>query len=220
MPHDLIIQHLGTRPYADVFAAMQRFTEQRDAGTVDRLWLVEHPPVFTQGRNGKAEHILSDSGIPIIETDRGGQITYHGPGQLVMYCLIDLRRQQLGVRHLVTALEQSVLRLLAEYGIEATTRDDAPGVYVANDKIASLGLRIRRGASYHGLSLNVDMDLAPFSVIRPCGLQGIGVAQLRELGVSEPISQITRQLCAQFCAQLGYNAPLNQQCEASALDEI
>jgi lipoyl(octanoyl) transferase len=220
MTHDLIIQHLGLRPYQDVMSAMQHFTSRRDATTVDRLWLVEHPPVFTQGRNGKAEHILSDSDIPIVETDRGGQITYHGPGQLVMYCLIDLRRRQLGVRHLVSALEQSVIRLLAEYEIQASTREDAPGVYVGNDKIAALGLRIRTGASYHGLSLNCDMDLAPFSYIRPCGLQGVGVTQLADLGVGATIEQITQQLCAQFCAQLGYNAPLHQQCETTELDEL
>lgn len=179
----IFFRRLGRREYLPVFDAMRAFTEARDADTVDELWQVEHPPVFTQGLAGKAEHLLTPGDVPVINVDRGGQVTYHGPGQVVIYCLLDVRRLGLSVRGLVTALEQSVIELLAAQGITAQARPDAPGVYVDGAKIASLGLRIRQGRSYHGLSLNVDMDLEPFSRINPCGYPGLPVTQLRDLGV-------------------------------------
>ena len=172
---------LGRTAYQDVFAAMREFTDQRNAGTPDEIWLTEHEPVFTQGQAGKAEHLLMPGDIPVVQTDRGGQVTYHGPGQLVAYLLFDLRRLQLTVRGLVSGIEQAVTETLAGYGIVAAPRADAPGVYVAGAKIASLGLRVRRGCSYHGLSLNVNMDLEPFSRINPCGLQGMEVVQIADL---------------------------------------
>ena len=162
---------------------MQSFTATRTADTADEIWRVEHPPVFTVGRNGKPEHLLAPGRIPVIETDRGGQVTYHGPGQVVIYPLLDLRRLGLGVRELVNRLEQAVIDLLAEHGVQAGTRRDAPGVYVEGAKVAALGLRIRRQGCYHGLSLNVDMDLEPFSRINPCGYRGLAVTRLRDLGV-------------------------------------
>lgn len=176
------IQYLGLQPYEATWQAMQTFTDNRLADTPDELWIVEHPPVFTQGLNGKAEHLLHLApNIPLVQTDRGGQVTYHGPGQLVLYILIDLKRAHLGVRALVTAMEQAVIGLLAEFGIASIARSDAPGVYVDGAKIASLGLKIRKQKSYHGLALNVKMDLAPFQMINPCGLQGMRMTQLCDL---------------------------------------
>ncbi|WP_431023464.1 lipoyl(octanoyl) transferase LipB [Halomonas sp. H5] len=172
---------LGRRPYEPVWQAMRDFTDQRDAQTPDQFWLVEHDPVFTQGRAGKPEHLLMPGEIPVVQSDRGGQVTYHGPGQVVLYPLIDVRRAGLGVRDLVTALEQAVIALLAEQGVEARARPDAPGVYVGEDKIASLGLRIRRGASFHGVALNVDGDLSPFQRINPCGYAGMAMTRLLDL---------------------------------------
>ncbi len=172
---------LGRTTYQDVFAAMRDFTDQRDGDTPDEIWLTEHEPVFTQGQAGKAEHLLMPGDIPVVQSDRGGQVTYHGPGQLVAYLLFDLRRLQLTVRGLVSGIEQAVTETLADYGIAAAPRSDAPGVYVDGAKIASLGLRVRRGCSYHGLSLNVNMDLEPFSRINPCGLQGMEVVQVADL---------------------------------------
>ena len=175
------VRILGLTDYAEVFAAMRAFTEARNAQTCDELWLTEHRPVFTQGQAGKAEHLLAPGGIPVIQTDRGGQVTYHGPGQLVGYLMFDIRRLGISVRGLVSGIEQAVVDVLAGYGIESAPRPDAPGVYVDGAKIASLGLRVRRGCSYHGLSLNVDMDLEPFGRINPCGLFGMQVTQLRDL---------------------------------------
>ena len=160
---------------------MREFTDARDATTPDELWLLQHPPVFTQGQAGKAEHVLAPGDIPVIQVDRGGQVTYHGPGQWVLYLLIDLRRRHLGVRDLVTLIEQSLVQLLGEYDISAAATPGAPGVYVDGDKIASLGLRVRRGCSYHGLALNVNMDLEPFGRINPCGYEGLQVTSMREL---------------------------------------
>ncbi|WP_321276052.1 lipoyl(octanoyl) transferase LipB [Thiomicrorhabdus indica] len=175
------IQSLGRVDYLNTWQAMQSFTEQRTPETPDELWIVEHPPVYTQGLNGKAEHLLNPNPkIPIVQTDRGGQITYHGPGQLVIYVLIDLKRRKLGVRALVSLIENSLIELLANLNIESTARADAPGVYVKGKKIASLGLKIRKQKSYHGLALNVDMDLAPFQAINPCGLQGMQMTQLKD----------------------------------------
>jgi len=176
------IKHLGLQPYQDIWQAMQNFTDQRNDTTEDELWIVEHPPVFTQGLNGKAEHLLSLApSIPLVQTDRGGQVTYHGPGQLIVYVLIDLKRNQIGVRALVTLIEESIVQFLSELGILAMARAEAPGVYVDGKKIASLGLKIRKQKSYHGLALNLDMDLSPFQMINPCGLEGMQMTQLSEL---------------------------------------
>lgn len=160
---------------------MRQLTDSRDADSPDELWLLQHPPVFTQGQAGKAEHVLAPGAIPVIQVDRGGQVTYHGPGQWVLYLMVDLRRQQLGVRDLVNLIERSVVQLLQEYAISAVNKPEAPGVYVAGEKIAALGLRVRRGCSYHGLALNVDMDLEPFGRINPCGYEGLHVTSMARL---------------------------------------
>ncbi len=173
---------------------MQDFTARRTADTADELWLCEHPPVFTLGLAGRPEHLLRDVGIPMIKTDRGGQITYHGPGQLVCYLLLDLRRRRLGVRDLVRRIEQAVIALLGDYGIEGARREGAPGVYVGGAKIAALGLRIRNGCCYHGLSLNVAMDLSPFSAINPCGYEGLAITQLRDLCGEDSIDRVGDRL--------------------------
>ncbi|BCD86530.1 octanoyltransferase [Pseudomonas solani] len=172
--------------YLPTLEAMRRLTAERDGSTPDEIWLLQHPRVFTQGQAGKAEHLLAPGDIPVVQVDRGGQVTYHGPGQLVGYLMLDLRRLGLGVRELVTAMEQSLVDVLAGYGIEAAPKADAPGVYVAGDKIASLGLRVSRGCSFHGLALNVDMDMSPFQRINPCGYAGLKMVQLRELLDSPP----------------------------------
>lgn len=174
-------RQLGEVDYLPVFERMKAFTDSRDASTPDELWLLQHPRVFTQGQAGKAEHVLAPGDIPVVQVDRGGQVTYHGPGQWVIYLLVDLRRRNLGVRALVSLIEDAIVELLAEHGIRAAARPDAPGVYVDGDKIASLGLRVRRGCTYHGLSLNVDMDLEPFARINPCGHQGLRVTSMAEL---------------------------------------
>lgn len=177
----LIVRNLGEQPYEPVWRRMQCFTAERGADTPDEIWVLSHPPVYTQGQAGLPEHILNPRDIPVVQIDRGGQVTYHGPGQCVVYLLIDIRRARLGVRELVTVMEDSIIRVLDEYGVRAATRDRAPGVYVGEAKIASLGLRIRRGCSYHGLAFNLDMDLGPFAGINPCGYQGMHVTQLRDL---------------------------------------
>ena len=177
----IALHRLGRRPYGPVWQAMRTLTDERDAETPDQFWLVEHDPVFTQGQAGKPEHLLMPGDIPVVATDRGGQVTYHGPGQVVLYPLLDVRRARLGVRDLVTALEQAVIALLAGHGVTAHARPDAPGVYVGEAKIASLGLRIRRGASFHGVALNVDGDLSPFSRINPCGYAGMAMTRLADL---------------------------------------
>ena len=188
----LHIRRLGRVPYEPTWHAMRDQTLARtgDAGAEapDELWLLEHPPVFTQGQAGKPEHLLQDIGVPVVPIDRGGQITYHGPGQVVIYLLLDLQRRQIKVRDLVHRIEQAVINLLAEYGVQAERRAGAPGVYVSDAKVAALGLRIRNGCSYHGVSLNVDMDLSPFAAINPCGYAGMAVTKLRELGVNVKVS--------------------------------
>lgn len=176
----ILIRHLGLQPYEPVSLAMHDFTDTRDDTTPDEIWLVEHHPVFTQGQAGKAEHVLMPGDIPVIQSDRGGQVTYHGPGQQVMYVLLNLKRRKLGVRELVTLLEQTVVNTLAESNIEAYPRADAPGVYVGGKKICSLGLRIRKGCSFHGLALNIAMDLTPFQRINPCGYAGMEMAQMSQ----------------------------------------
>jgi lipoyl(octanoyl) transferase len=182
---------------------MQAFTTDRTASTPDELWLVEHPPVYTLGIAAKPEHLpRADNGIPVVRTDRGGQITYHGPGQVVAYTLVDLRRRQLSVRALVRRLENAVIELLGDFSIRAAGREDAPGVYVGDAKVAALGLRIRNGCAYHGLSLNVDMDLAPFAVINPCGYAGLAVTQTRALGMREDAAAVATLLVPKLAAQL------------------
>lgn len=200
----LLFRRLGRREYALVFDAMRTFTESRAVDTPDELWWVEHPPVFTQGLAGRAEHLLAPGDIPVIQVDRGGQVTFHGPGQVVAYCLLDVRRLGLGVRALVTALERSVIELLAAHGIVAHARPDAPGVYVEGAKVASLGLRIRQGRSYHGLSLNVAMDLEPFARINPCGFPGLRVTQLRDLGIYLTPDAVAEELLPGLGRQFGY----------------
>jgi len=179
------VKSLGRMDYLVAWAAMQHFTDQRGPETADEIWLVEHAPVYTLGLNGKPEHLLRPGDIPLVKTDRGGQITYHGPGQVIAYLLIDLKRRGMGVRQLVGLMEQSVIDLLDEYGIHAARRAQAPGVYVAHAKIAAVGLRIKRGCSYHGVSLNADMDLRPFRAINPCGYPGLPVTQTRQLGITD-----------------------------------
>ncbi len=200
----LLLRRLGRCEYRPVFDAMRAFTDGRDATTPDELWWVEHPPVFTQGVAGKPEHLLAPGDIPVVRADRGGQVTYHGPGQLVVYCLLDVRRLGLGARALVTILEQAVIELLAAHGIVAQARPDAPGVYLEGAKVASLGLRIRQGRSYHGLSLNVAMDLEPFSRINPCGYPGLRVTQLRDFGVELTLEAAAEALLPRLGHKLGY----------------
>tara|TARA_R110002072_G_scaffold213_14_gene1586 strand:- start:3252 stop:3893 length:642 start_codon:yes stop_codon:yes gene_type:complete len=178
---ELLLRELGLVDYQPTLDAMRQFTESRDADAPDELWLLQHPAVFTQGQAGKSEHLLAPGDIPVIQVDRGGQVTYHGPGQWVLYLLLDMRRRQLGVRDLVSLIERSLVQLLAEYDIPALAKPAAPGVYVADAKIASLGLRVRRGCSYHGLALNVDMDLEPFGRINPCGYAGLQVTSMAKL---------------------------------------
>lgn len=192
----LEIQQMGSCDYQQSFEAMRQFTEQRQAQTSDQLWLLQHFPVFTQGKAGKAEHILKKSDIPVIQSDRGGQITYHGPGQIIVYFLIDLHRRKINIRQLLDVIEQSIITLLASYQIQAHTIDKQPGVYVNQQKISSLGLHIQKGCSYHGLSLNVDMDLTPFSYINACGIAGLKVTQMADLGCKEKIDQVSDKLLA------------------------
>ena len=189
------IRHLGLVPYQQTWEAMKAFTATRTAETTDEIWLLEHPPVYTYGVAGRAEHLPpANCGIPVLKVDRGGQVTFHGPGQLIVYALIDLRRRNLGVRELVRLLEQAVLDLLEESGIRAERRTGAPGVYVDNAKIAALGVRIRGGCSYHGLSLNVDVDLAPFEAIDPCGYPGLTVTRARDLGLADSMDELGERL--------------------------
>ncbi len=200
----LQVRRLGVCDYTPVWRDMQAFTQRRHAGDADQVWLLQHAPVFTLGMNGKREHLLASGDISIVETDRGGQVTYHGPGQLVAYVLLDLRRLGIGVRGLVSALEQSVIDWLHSFGITATTRADAPGVYVEGAKIAALGLRVRRGCSYHGLALNLDMDLAPFAMINPCGYADLPVTQARDLGVNVGVVEAGQQWLSHFAARFAY----------------
>lgn len=203
----LTIRKLGLADYRTVWDAMRDFTDTRDAQTPDEIWFLQHPRVFTQGQAGKAEHVLAPGDIPVIQVDRGGQVTYHGPGQIVGYLLIDLRRRKLGVRELVTAIENGIIAVLAQYGIEAAAKPDAPGVYLPGGaKIAALGLRVRRGCTFHGLSLNIDMDLEPYARINPCGFSGLQVAQMRDLVATVPtLETLEEQLSAALCAQLDYD---------------
>ncbi|TWI54242.1 lipoyl(octanoyl) transferase [Pseudomonas duriflava] len=204
MDKPLGFRELGVVPYEPTWQAMRRFTDERKPSALDEAWLLQHPSVFTQGQAGKAEHLLNAGDIPVIQVDRGGQVTYHGPGQLIAYLLLDVRRLGLGVRELVTRIERSLIELLASYNVEAVAKPDAPGVYVNGAKIASLGLRIRNGRSFHGLALNVDMDLAPFRRINPCGYAGLAMTQLRDHTGPIEFAEVTQRLRQQLVSQLGY----------------
>lgn len=190
----MIVRRPGRVPYEPTWRAMQDFTAQRDASTPDELWLVEHPPVYTLGQAGKAEHLLHVTDIPLVKIDRGGQITYHGPGQVVGYLLLDLHRRGLKVREMVSLLEQALIDCIADYGLDARRKDGAPGVYIDDAKVAALGLRVKNGCSYHGLSLNVDMDLTPFTWINPCGYSGLQTIQLKDFGVTEGPEEVATRL--------------------------
>jgi len=192
--NQIVVRELGLRRYEPVWRAMQEFTNTRNEVTPDEIWFTEHESVFTLGLNTAPEHLLAPGDIPVVQIDRGGQVTYHGPGQLMIYPLIDLRRAGLGVRDLVTALEQCVVDLAAEYGIEAASRSDAPGVYIDGVKLASIGLRIRRGSSFHGMALNVDVDLEPFSRINPCGFKGLELTDLARLGADRDLATVRDRL--------------------------
>lgn len=200
----LAVRELGLQDYLPVWQAMQRFTNERTPDSADQIWLLQHNPVFTQGQAGKAEHLLMPGDIPVVQTDRGGQVTYHGPGQLIGYLLLDVRRLGIGVRELVSLIERSLIELLASYGVSAAARPDAPGVYVDGAKIASLGLRIRNGRSFHGLALNVDMDLQPFRRINPCGYAGLAMTQLRDLIGPVDFDEVRGRLREQLVRNLGY----------------
>jgi len=206
----LLLRRLGRQPeYIPVWRAMRAHSEAREARSADEFWLVEHAPVFTLGQAGRPEHVLAPGDIPVVPIDRGGQVTYHGPGQIVLYTLIDLKRRGLGVRALVSAIENAIVALLGEHGVDSRARADAPGVYVGAAKIAALGLRVRRGRSYHGLALNVDMDLQPFARINPCGYPGMAVTQTRDQGIAATWPALADALVAQLCRQLGYNRALD-----------
>jgi lipoyl(octanoyl) transferase len=198
----IVVRTLGLHDYEPLWRGMQQFTESRSSLTPDEIWFTEHPPVFTLGLNADRDHLLTPGEIPVIQVDRGGQVTYHGPGQLMVYPLIDLKRARLGVRDLVIALEQTVVDLVAESGIEAASRKDAPGVYVEGRKIASIGLRVRRGASYHGMALNIDVDLEPFSRINPCGFSDLEVTNLTALGIGAAPAEIQARVQAHLLRHL------------------
>lgn len=207
MASPLLVRHLGRVEYEPTWRRMQDFTETRGPQQADQLWFLEHPPVYTLGLNGSRDHVLAAGEIPVVHVDRGGQVTYHGPGQLVVYPLLDLGRARLGVRALVCTLERAVIRCVAGYGIEAQGRRDAPGVYVEGRKLASIGLRIRRNCSYHGLALNVDMDLEPFSRINPCGFRGLELTQLKVLGVVHDMQRVATDLEAALLEELAQAVP-------------
>ena len=204
MLSEVVLRCLASQPYQPTWRAMREFTKARDVETCDEIWLLEHEPVFTLGQAGRLEHVLAPGEIPLVRSDRGGQVTYHGPGQLVVYLLLDLQRRRTGVRRLVAAIEQSIVKLLAAEGVEAQRRPGAPGVYVGGKKIAALGLRVRRGCCYHGLALNVNMDLEPFERIHPCGYVGLPVTQLAELGIGWSRAETGRRLLPFLIANLGY----------------
>lgn len=211
--NNLIIRQLGLKSYIETVDAMHELTLNRTKATCDELWFVEHPAVFTQGQAGKSEHILVQSDIPIIQSDRGGQVTYHAPGQQILYAMIDLKRQHCGVRQFVSILENTVIKTLQDYDIDAYASPSAPGVYIHQQKICSLGLRIKKGCTFHGLALNIDMDLTPFSYINPCGYAGLAMTQLTHFVPKEHIhaARIRQQLAEHFIAQLHYQQIHDQQ---------
>jgi lipoyl(octanoyl) transferase len=213
----ILTREFPNASFDDLAQKMREFTDARDENTPDELWIVEHTPVYTLGQAGKPEHILNPKNIPVIQTDRGGQVTYHGPGQLVIYLLIDIRRKKMGVRSLVTAIENSIIDLLTKYNITARSRRDAPGVYVKDDKICSIGLRIRKGCSYHGLAFNINMDISPFLGINPCGYAGLKMIQLKDFGIEKTPFEIAPELVGCLENQLfphppfGHLLPLNAE---------
>ncbi|MBX9566056.1 lipoyl(octanoyl) transferase LipB [Aeromonas hydrophila] len=216
----LLVRQLGRRPYQPVWDAMKAFTDSRTPDTPDEFWVVEHDPVYTQGQAGKAEHLLAPGDIPVVQSDRGGQVTYHGPGQLVLYVLVDVRRSKLTVRELVTCLETAIINTLAKSGIETYAKPDAPGVYVKNQlgaslqteaKLASLGLRIRKGCSFHGLALNVNMDMTPFLRINPCGYAGMAMTQTSALGGPQSVAEAQAMLVAELASLIGYETITNTE---------
>ena len=206
MSQPLKIRRLGRQPYEATWKAMSAFTDQRGPDTPDELWVLEHDPVFTLGQAGKMEHVLAPGEISVVPVDRGGQVTYHGPGQIVAYPLIDLRRVGVGVRELVNRIEQAIIDTLEHWNIEAVRREGAPGVYVADAKVAALGLRVRRGCSFHGLAFNVNMNLEPFHRINPCGYKGLAVTQVLDLGGPSRLSDVEDVLVGEFCRQFGFEA--------------
>lgn len=204
MTGQIFLRHLGIADYEPVWREMQAFTDSRDKETPDQLWLVQHPPVFTQGQAGKAEHLLAPGDIPVIQVDRGGQVTYHGPGQIVAYPLIDIRRKGIGVREFVCCIEESIIGVLSQYGVTGQRVAGAPGIYVDGKKVASLGLRVRRGCTFHGLAFNIDMNLEPFQRINPCGYAGLPVTQLSSLA-QVTLRQAEEKLIESLAQQLGYS---------------
>ncbi|MCC5452471.1 lipoyl(octanoyl) transferase LipB [Rheinheimera sp. UJ51] len=204
----LVIRDLGLQDYTHIWQQMQQFTDNRHSDTPDEIWLLQHQPVFTQGQAGKEEHLLFPGDIPVVKVDRGGQVTYHGPGQLVVYVLLDIKRRQLGVRNLVTMLEQILIELLQRYQINAAAKADAPGVYVDGAKIASLGLRVRKGCTFHGLALNVDMDLTPFQRINPCGYAGMQMIRSADLGGPQSIAEASKLIAELFQQHLAITVPV------------
>jgi len=219
---EIVVRNLGRQDYKPVWHAMQEFTNTRDANTADEIWFTEHNPVFTLGVNASREHLLAPGNIPVVQVDRGGQVTYHGPGQLMIYTLIDIKRAGVGIRPLVTALEQSVVDLVGEYGVQAASRKDAPGVYVDGVKLASIGLRIRRGSSFHGMALNVDVDTEAFSRINPCGFSNMQVTDLTRLGTGQDIVSAQSQLLPLFLGHLGLSDStlVLRQCDIHGLSEL
>jgi len=214
---ELIVRAPGLQDYVETWQAMKRFVDTRSDDAADEIWLLEHPPVYTQGLNGKAEHIIDPGGIPVVASDRGGQATYHGPGQLIAYTMIDLQRKRLGIRRLVSALEEAAAAVLKQYGLVPKTRHEAPGVYIDGAKIASVGLRIRRGCSYHGLSLNVCMDLSPFSGIDPCGFSGLRMTQLSDLVGPIAVHEVSIPLIGQLMEVLDYTELVAPESAAAVL---
>lgn len=215
----LIVRQLGLCDYEPVWHAMQDFTDQRDKNTADELWLVQHPPVFTQGQAGKAEHVLAPGDIPVVQVDRGGQVTYHGPGQIVAYPLVDIRRGGVGVREFVNCIEESIIQVLHHYGVNGVRREGAPGIYVNGEKIASVGLRVRLGRTFHGLAFNIDMDLEPFQRINPCGYEGLVVTQLKAFS---PVvfSEVESRLVDSITAQLGYSEVIRPNDERGMISGV
>ena len=212
--NSLHVRRLGRADYQPTWRAMQAFTDRRDENTDDELWLVEHPPVFTQGQAGKAEHVLAPGDIPVIQVDRGGQVTYHGPGQIVAYPLVDLKRLGVGVREFVHRIEEAIIRVLARYDVRGERMEGAPGIYVDGDKIASLGLRVRRGCTFHGLAFNIDMDLEPFSRINPCGFEGLRVIRLSDLAEVE-FTAVEDHLVEELAAQFGHRQVIETEVGAA-----
>jgi lipoyl(octanoyl) transferase len=213
------VRQLGLCKYEPVWRAMQEFTDRRDESSVDQLWLVQHPPVFTQGQAGKAEHVLAPGDIPVIQVDRGGQVTYHGPGQIVAYPLVDIRRKGIGVREFVKHIEEAIICVLDQYGVVGERLEGAPGIYVKGEKIASLGLRVRHGRSFHGLAFNIDMDLEPFQRINPCGYQGLRVTQLKEFA---PLvfSEVENRLLESIAEQLDYSEVIDVSLDSDAISGL